>query len=715
MGYYCKIRMDWKGLCLMHAVEYKLLDFLKKSTQFTIPIFQRTYSWGEEQIKQLWDDIVRTGKNDGINSHFIGSIVYILHEKADAVFQPSMVIDGQQRLTTLSILLEALARHVGDDEPCEGFSAEKIREYYLINRLEKDDKRYKLLLTQTDKDTLINLVTQRKSPVNSSRRIEAAFRFFEERLKTLGTNLTALCSGLAKLMIVSISLSKDDNPQLIFESMNSTGKELSQADLIRNYVLMDLPPERQNDLYNEYWRPMEVGFGQEAYEQHFDAFMRHYLTVRTGEIPRIRDVYRSFKVFSADPENPFSDLESRLADISQFSEFYQAMALGKETDKDLGQAFQDLRELNVDTAYPFMLELYQDYRNDLLSKTDFLEILRLIESYVFRRYVCSIPTNSLNKTFSTFTKTIKKANYLESVAVSFVLMPSYRRFPSDEEFIREIKRRDLYNFRGRSYWLRKLENHDKKEYVIVGNYTIEHIMPQNPNLSTEWQKELGPEWKKVHETMLHTLGNLTLTGYNPEYSDRSFTEKKTMKGGFAFSPLTLNKGLGETETWNQQSIENRAHRLAELAKVVWRFPNVSDDLLFNYRETAKLPSEYSIHNFEYLQEGKFSKALFDAIRKEILSIDNVVYEEPLKLYIAYKAETNFVDIIPLANSLLLMLNMPYEKVHDPKGMTRNVAGLGRWGNGEVEFRLSSLDQIPYAMGLINQSFEHQMGNGSVVD
>ena len=294
-------------------------------------------------------------------------------------------------------------------------------------------------------------------------------------------------------------------------------------------------------------------------------------------------------------------------------------------------------------------------------------------------------------------------------------MPSYRRFPSDEEFIREIKRRDLYNFRGRSYWLRKLENHDKKEYVIVGNYTIEHIMPQNPNLSTEWQKELGPEWKKVHETMLHTLGNLTLTGYNPEYSDRSFTEKKTMKGGFAFSPLTLNKGLGETETWNQQSIENRAHRLAELAKVVWRFPNVSDDLLFNYRETAKLPSEYSIHNFEYLQEGKFSKALFDAIRKEILSIDNVVYEEPLKLYIAYKAETNFVDIIPLANSLLLMLNMPYEKVHDPKGMTRNVAGLGRWGNGEVEFRLSSLDQIPYAMGLINQSFEHQMGNGSVVD
>ncbi|NMA13171.1 MAG: DUF262 domain-containing protein [Chloroflexi bacterium] len=702
----------------MHAVEYKLLDFLKKSTQFTIPIFQRTYSWGEEQIKQLWDDIIRTGENDNINSHFIGSVVYILHEKADAVFQSSMVIDGQQRLTTLSILLEALARHVenlvkhgGKDEPCEGFSAEKIREYYLINRLEKDDKRYKLLLTQTDKDSLINLINGDDHPIISSRRIDAAYQFFKKRLENLGSNLTALCSGLAKLMIVSISLSKDDNPQLIFESMNSTGKELSQADLIRNYVLMDLPPEKQKDLYNKYWRPMEVGFGQEAYEQHFDAFMRHYLTVRTGKIPRIRDVYKSFKDFSTNPENPFHDLESCLADIRKFSEFFRAMALGKEMDKDLGQAFQDLREINVDTAYPFMLELYEDYRNNLLSKTDFLEILRLIESYIFRRYVCGIPTNSLNKTFSTFTKTINKENYLENVAASFVLMPSYRRFPSDEEFVREIKRRDLYNFRGRSYWLRKLENHGKKEYIMVGNYTIEHIMPQNQNLSTEWQKELGPNWKKVHESMLHTLGNLTLTGYNSEYSDRSFTEKKTMTGGFAFSPITLNKGLGETETWNLQSIERRANRLAELAKAVWIFPNVSEEILSSYKEKPKLPSEYSIHNFEYLQEGNYSKTLFDAIRKEILAIDNVVYEEPLKLYIAYKAETNFVDIVPLANSLLLMINMPYENINDPEKLTRNVAEISHWGNGEVEFHLSSLDQIPYAMGLINQSFEHQMGNG----
>ena len=695
----------------MHAEEYKLLDFLKKSTQFTIPIFQRAYSWGDEEVKQLWDDIIRTGKNEKISSHFIGSIVYILHEKADAVFQPAMVIDGQQRLTTISLLLEALARHVGDKEPYEGFSANKIREYYLINRLENEDKRYKLLLTQTDKDTLITLITKKKAPQNSSIRINSAFQFFQDRLNTIGANLDHLCSGLAKLMIVSISLSKDDNPQLIFESMNSTGKELSQADLIRNYVLMDLPPERQTYLYEEFWRPMEVGFGQEAYEQHFDAFMRHYLTLRTGRIPRIRDVYKAFKEFSTDNENPFNDIKSILDDLCRLSDFYVAMALGKEKEKDLNQAFQDLRELNVDTAYPLMLELYEDYQANLLSKEVLLKILRLTESYVFRRYVCSIPPNSLNNTFARFTKAINKENYLESVSAAYQLMPSYRRYPTDEEFSREIKHRDLYNFRGRSYWLRKLENYGKKEFVTVGNYTIEHIMPQNENLSDEWQRDLGVNWREDHETMLHTLGNLTLTGYNSEYSDRSFHQKQTMEGGFASSPLRLNEGLGEVEVWNKASIERRADRLAKLATEVWNYPNVPDEILDEYKQKPKTQSVYTLDDYSYLEEGRHTRKLFDAIQKEILAIDTVVYEEIFKYYIAYKAETNFVDIGPRSDTLAFTLNMPFEKINDPKKIGKNISNVGSWGNGEFEFKIRSLDEIPYAMSLINQSFEHQMGNG----
>ena len=696
----------------MHAEESNLLDFLKKSTQFTIPIFQRTYSWGDDEVKQLWDDIIRTGKNEKIKSHFIGSIVYILHEKADIVFQSAMVIDGQQRLTTLSLLLEALARHVGDEEPYDGFSAEKIRAYYLVNHLEKEDRKYKLLLTQTDKDTLTNLVMQKKPPVEHSIRIKSAFDFFKNKIAGLDSDLRYLCNGLAKLMIVSISLSKEDNPQLIFESMNSTGKELSQADLIRNYVLMDQKPQIQSHLYEEYWRPMELGFGQEAYELHFDAFMRHYLTLRTGRIPRIRDVYKAFKEFSTGPENPFNEIEEVLGDLCQFSEYYGAMALGKEIDKELGQAFQDLRELNVDTAYPFMLELYDDYKKGILTKDDFLKSLRLTESYVFRRYVCGIPTNSLNNTFASFTKTINKEAYLESISASYQLLPSYKRYPSDEEFEREIKHRDLYNFRGRSYWLRKLENHGKKELVNVGNYTIEHIMPQNENLSVEWQQELGPEWKEIHDSMLHTLGNLTLTGYNSEYSDKSFHEKLTKPGeGFLFSPLRLNQGLGQVSRWNKEAIEQRADRLAKQAIHVWSYPDLDDEVLQKYKEKVKLVSANTLENFRYLSNGGPTRGLFEALRKEILSLDPVVYEEILKVYIAFKAETNFVDVTPLSKSLYMTLNMPFAKIYDPEGKCRNVSKIGRWGNGEIEVRVKDYSDIPYAMSLIRQSFEHQMGNG----
>jgi len=699
----------------MHAEESNLLEFLKKSTQFTIPIFQRTYSWGEDEVKQLWEDIIRTGKNENIKSHFIGSIVYILHEKADIVFQSAMVIDGQQRLTTLSLLLEALARAVGEKEPYDGFSAEKIREYYLINRLEKEERKYKLLLTQTDKETLINLVSQKKEPLEHSLRIKATFEFFQTKIAGLRSEFKFLCNGLAKLMVVSISLAKDDNPQLIFESMNSTGKELSQADLIRNYVLMDLPPEQQANLYENYWRRMELSFGQEAYEEHFDAFMRHYLTIRTGKIPRIRDVYKAFKEYATDPKNPIKGLENLLDDLCQLSTYYVAIALGKEKDKQLSQAFQDLRELNVDTSYPFVLEMYVDYVNKNLAKDDFLKILTLTESYVFRRYVCNIPTNSLNKTFASFTRTLNKSSYLESVTAAYQLLPSYRRFPSDEEFAREFKSRDLYNFRGRNYWLRKLENHGRKEMVTVGDYTIEHIMPQNQNLSTEWQKGLGPDWKNVHQKFLHTLGNLTLTAYNSEYSDHSFYEKKTHEKGFARSPLKLNENLGQVSVWNQEAIEARADSLMKLANEVWPRPDLPIEVLKGYVNKPKVQSVNTIEDYGFLKEGKQTRVLFDALRKEILAIDPVVTEEFLKYYIAYKAETNFVDIGPRANTLALTLNMPYAKIYDPKGIGRNIAKLGRWGNGEIELKLSSVEEIPYVMSLIRQSFDHQMGNGKEED
>jgi len=692
----------------MKATEAKLLEFLKKSPQFVIPIYQRAYSWGENECRQFWDDILRTGRSADVTAHFMGSIVYVEAGLYSVSSQaPLLVIDGQQRLTTVMLLIEALARSIGETEPTEGFSARKLRHYYLLNDLEDGEKRYKLLLSQTDKASLIALLEQHPTPKESSIRVEENFVYFMRRIKESGQEIDALCNGLAKLIIVDISLSRDqDNPQLIFESLNSTGLELSQADLIRNFILMGLDPKTQTKLYNLYWRPMEVEFGQQAYSAHFDRFMRHYLTVRTGEIPNVSDVYAAFKKYARSPQ--VEGVEPLVAEIRRYAAYYCAMALGAEANNALADTFQNLRELKVDVAYPFLLEMYSDYAEGVLPKAEFLYAVRLIESYVFRRAVCGIPTNSMNKTFATFNRFLKKDRYLESVKANFLLLPSYRRFPDAYEFQREVKTRDLYNFRSRSYWLRRMENHDHKEPISVDEYTIEHIMPQNENLSAVWQTELGPEWETIQKTYLHTLGNLTLTGYNSEYSDNPFSKKRDMAGGFAESPLKLNKGLNQVQRWDEAAIKQRADTLAAKAVKVWMEPSLDDATLNAYKPQSK-SGGHTIDDHPYLVTGAFAP-LFAILRKEILALDPAVTEEFFKLYVAYKAETNFIDVVPQAKQLRLSLNMAFHEINDPRGICKNVTNLGRWGNGDVEIGLKSMGDIPYVLGLIRQSLEKQLGD-----
>lgn len=696
----------------MKATEASLLQFLKKSPQFVIPIYQRTYSWTEKECAQLWSDVIRAGENDDANAHFVGSVVYV--EKG--IYQvssqsPLLVIDGQQRLTTVTLLLEALSRHLGESEPLEGFSAKKLRNYYLLNPLEDGDKAFKLLLTQTDRDTLINLVQQRPLPREHSVRVHQNFEFFDQKVSRLGSNLEVLCRGLGKLMIVDVALNREqDNPQLIFESMNSTGRELSQADLIRNYVLMGLEPDHQTELYERHWRPMELEFGQESYGAYFDAFMRHYLTVKTGDIPKVQAVYEAFKVHASRPEVAAAGVDELVKDVQLYAGYYCAMALGREPDPALKDAFQDLRDLRVDVAYPLLLELYHDYAHETLPREDFLRSLQLIESYVFRRAICAIPTNSLNKTFANLGRSLKKDRYLESLEANFLLLPSYRRFPNDEEFRRDLETRDMYNLPRRSFWLRRLENHGRKERVFVDEYTIEHIMPQNPTLSEEWKNELGPAWEHIHEAKLHTLGNLTLTGYNSEYSDRPFRQKRDMPGGFRESPLHLNRGIGALEQWGEEQIEARAAALSKTAITVWQRPAVDKSVLAAYSAKPRADDrpEYGLEDHPHLSAGRPMRRLFEALRLELLALDPNIGEEILKLYIAYKAETNVVDIVPQSTRLRLSLNMPFPELLDPKGVAKDVTNLGRWGNGDVEVGLSAVEEIPYVLGLVRQSLERQL-------
>jgi uncharacterized protein with ParB-like and HNH nuclease domain/predicted transport protein len=541
----------------MKATEAKLLQILGAVSQFIIPIYQRTYSWTLKECQQLWADILRAGSTEEIGVHFIGSVVHIDEGLGNlAVQAPKLVIDGQQRLTTVTLLLTALADVLSElpeerQEPFDGFAPAKIRQYYLTNPLEKGDRRFKLLLSDTDRVTLMALVVPSAAvpPPDPSIRIQENHQFFLEQLRHPATDLVVVCRGISKLLVVDVALSRDqDNPQLIFESMNSTGRELSQADLIRNFVLMGQPPDLQERLYTLHWRPMELAFGQEAYSgNEFSAFMRDFLTLQTGEVPLLDQVYDTFKAYARRPEIEQGGTVSLLEEVHAVAGRYCRIVLAKEPDPALHQAFLNLRELKVSVVNPLLLELYGDHEAGLLSRSEFLEALQLLESYVFRRAVCAIPSNSQQKTFATFSRSLRKENghYLPSFKAHLLSLPSYRRFPSDEEFRREIQLRNLYKFnKSCSYWLRKLENHQRKEPIAVANYTIEHIL------------------------------------------------------------------------------------------------------------------------------------------------------------------------IPQAKRLLLTLNMPYAELDDPDGVARNLAGMHHWGNGEAELGVATLDEVPYAIGLIRQSLERQLDDNS---
>jgi len=694
----------------MKAKESRLLDFLKSSKQFVIPIYQRPYRWEEPQCRKLWDDLIRASETPEGATHFVGSVVYIQDGLYNVSDQPALLlIDGQQRLTTFMLLIEALARAQGETELEGDFAARRLRQYYLKDTFQDGDRAYKMLLSATDSLTLKAILDGKPLPSDHSIRIKENFDFFVSLLK--GADIARVFKGLASILVVDISLDRGhDNPQLIFESLNSTGKELGQADLIRNFVLMGLPPKQQTDLYQDHWRPMEEAFGQEAYATHFDSFMRHYLTLKTGDIPKVEEVYAVFKIFARGEDNKGTSISELVSDIHRYAGFYCRMALGKgETDKALAEALQDIRELKAEVTFPFVLELYADYTDGTLTRDDLLAALRMIEAYVFRRVVCEIPTNSHNKTFSAFGKALRKERYLDSIRGHFLTLPSYRRFPNDAEFKKSMETRDLYNFRNRSYWLRRLENHDRKERVAVEEYSIEHILPQNENLSDAWKEALGPTWQWVRDTYLHTLGNLTLTAYNPELSDRPFLEKRDMAGGFADSPLRLNKSLGQLSNWDEPAIQKRAERLSEMALTVWRSPVLEDAVLASFKQKkTDQQQSFTIADHPHLAGGGV-RSLFDALRNQILALDPAVAEVFLKLYVAYRTEENFVSVVPQSARLKLYLNMPFADLQDAKGLCRDVTNISHWGTGDVELDFGNIDDLTYVMGMVRQAFEWRMG------
>lgn len=566
----------------LQAGETTLNKLLNTSRQFIVPIFQRNYSWQKSQYEQLWFDILRASKFKEKQNHFIGSIVYIDMGTPAGRPQQLLLIDGQQRLTTISILLCAIKDYVQKfNLETKLINLAKIKNQFLYNSDEIDEDRYKLLLNVQDKETYIKLIDNTIFTVNKpATNIIKCYEFFYERIedfiKQYG-QIDEIYAGIFKLSLVSISLDKDsDNPQMIFESMNSTGKDLSQTDLLRNYLLMDLTPEKQTRLYKTYWKSMEELFGEDIYKNDvnkFDYFIRDFLTLKsdTGHICKINNVYENFKRYYLDNN---CEKFAVLKDLFTYAKYYACIDLLQENDDELKLYWQEFKKLDSHVVYPFLLKLYDDYSRQILIKEDFKKILQVVISYLWRRAICEIPTNSLSKTFATLYQAVDKDDYVNSIIKAFVFKSSYKRFSSDYEVREKLQTKDIYHFRLRKYLLEALENYYHKEPIDLNtaNYTIEHIMPQNIEHNLSWQQMLGENWQEVHSLYLHTLGNLTITGYNAEMSNKSFGEKVNGESGFKHSHLKLNESIVQCDVWNKKAIQRRTNILTDIILKIWKYP-----------------------------------------------------------------------------------------------------------------------------------------------
>lgn len=582
-------------------------------------------------------------------------------------------------------------------------NSRRIDSMSLKNEYESGDERYKLLLTENDRDVLIRLVEQKPIADNVVSRLLTNHRFFAEQIEKNELMPADIYESIGKLQIVNITLDRAvDDAQAIFESLNSTGKELSESDLIRNYILMGLENDEQCYVYEHLWRPMELMFEYEKQESVMDRFFRDYLTMKLTRIPKINKVYEEFKSYHVNCE--FSTVRELCEDLLTYAKYYTDMVFVRSSNPIIKNLYADVNALRMEVAFPFLLKAHNDCAEGMITKDNLIEILEMCISYVFRRSICDIPANSLNKTFATLRNEIKPDDYMNSIKAFFILRDDYKQFPDDDKFETAFVSRDIYNMRSRNYILSRLENYNNKAPIIIENYTIEHIMPQNTNLNDEWKKELGPNWKEIQKTYLHTIGNLTLTAYNSEMSDKPFMVKMEMTGGFKESALRLNAYLVKLTEWNEKHIKERAKLLSDKAKKVWNYPNLSEAELAPYRVEKKPVQKYSLDTYDI---NVFTKTLFEVLDKRIMNLSSDVKKEYKKLYIAYKLDTNFVDVVVQKQRLRISVNMKFSEIYDPKRICKDVTGLGRWGNGDVELFMEHTADVDNVMEIIEQSYKLQ--------
>ena len=600
----------------MKGSELRLIEYMEGSKKrFIIPVYQRNYDWKIENCKQLYDDLIQVIKNNS-KTHFFGSIV--------SVYEPSgrntefLIIDGQQRLTTMSLLFLALYNLleekiiISEDESLK----DQIYEDFLVDKYQPQEKRMKLKPIKNDQKAFSKLFNSKDDYIKDSN-LTINYSYFYERIQKQEITIDELFDAICRLEIINITLNNEDNPQLIFESLNSTGLDLSEGDKIRNYILMGLPKQKQDEYYEKYWNCIE-----KCTKYDVSSFIRDYLSVKQLVIPSQKKVYINFKKYVEDSSLKIIEI---LEDLLSYAKRYNILLCGKTSSKELNSCINRLNRLETTVTRPFFLEVLRLYDENQINLNEVAEAFSITESYLFRRTICDLPTNALNKIFLLLNREIMRydgtdSNYIEKLKFALLSKKDRARFPNDDDFSIMFTEKPIYqmNSKNKIYILERLENfgtlEDKDIYrhYDEGEYSIEHIMPQH--LTPAWIKELGDSYEEIHDTWLHRIANLTLTAYNSKYSNSTFVEKKTMKNGFEDSGIRLNTYVSKKDKWTLAELRDRNDYLLKRALDIWAFPST------NYKPQEKQLDSYTLDDeASFLSGRQIAKFVYKGTEQPVVS------------------------------------------------------------------------------------------------
>lgn len=547
--------IEWATI--VNASETKLQQIIEGEKQYVVPLFQRAYSWNDKEWKTLWDDLIDLYEQDSPRAHFIGSIVTIPTTSVPEGVAKYLLIDGQQRLTTIFVLMAVLRDRINGEE-----LAEEIHNTLLVNPYKKGNDKLKLLPTQFDRNAFLVLIEGNTNAENGTQIIKA-YKYFERQFKKNNLDIAKfkkIVTGY--LSLVSIVLDPNDNPHLVFESLNAKGRPLTQSDLIRNYFFMRIHVDQQDEKYSRFWQPM-----QSALDENLTEYIRHFL-MRRGVKVNVSDIYLTLK-----DQVRIDNAIEYLQELARFAKYYEKLlSPEKEDDPIIRLGLTRLNRIEVTVAYPFLLNVYDEYQANRITVNQFADILKVLENFMIRRFICNVPSNALNKIFPSLYIQIFEKNSDDFVAAMKSILQS-KGYPRDYEFRDRIKDVKLYGAGDRLIKTKLIlesieESYGHKESVSFEKaaITIEHILPQTP--TDWWKNHLGDDWEMTHELWLHTIGNLTLTGYNSELSNDDFDTKRQK---LSESHLEINRYFDGVTTWRVEDIKNRSDQLSELALKVWPY------------------------------------------------------------------------------------------------------------------------------------------------